>query len=347
MAHELSSPAEEGAPPSSKRQRLVAGTTTTTTPNSPTTTTTTTTISTRPQRAVVTTKVNAPSSSAYAGRRVRKLFGRQYFYGTVDGHKVVKGFPFGLYHVTYDDGDEEDLEEHELVPLLFSSSSAGAGGGGGGGGGVPKTPPTRGRGGGGGGGGTPANTTTAAAANANAQAHVGRRVRKKFGGKFFFGTVDGRKGAYFHVTYDDGDAEDLEEHELVPLLWSEDGGGGGGGERGGGDGGAKRGPGRPRKSAAGAAAASTAAAAQWEVTWAKTTRVLVYDGRLFAGIPEEARTEGDGGAPVFYIHLTFFPLSFFPEKFYVLFLFFFSDAPTPPLHCKRDHRQATKKSRAK
>ena len=54
------------------------------------------------------------------------------------------------FHVTYSDGDGEDLEEDELVPLLWD----------------------------GGGGGTAAATKVK---------YPGRRVRKKFGGKYFYG----------------------------------------------------------------------------------------------------------------------------------------------------------------
>jgi hypothetical protein len=127
----------------------------------------------------------------------------------------------------------------------------------------------------------------------------GRRVRKKFGNKHFYGRVDGRRGAYFHVTYDDGDEEDLEEEELVPLLWADnvgdcDGGGSGGEEPQQTVAPAKRGPGCPSKAAAAAAAAAGPAspaavaaaspaavaaavapdaAARWEVTWTKNTEV--------------------------------------------------------------------------
>jgi hypothetical protein len=54
----------------------------------------------------------------------------------------------------------------------------------------------------------------------NSNSLHGRRVRVKAGRQFRYGTVDGLRGAYFHVTWDDGGGEDLKEEELIPLLWS-------------------------------------------------------------------------------------------------------------------------------
>lgn len=48
---------------------------------------------------------------------------------------------------------------------------------------------------------------------------VGKTVRKSFVGKDFDGEVVCRKGDFYHVEYDDGDAEDLEGFEVVRYLY--------------------------------------------------------------------------------------------------------------------------------
>jgi hypothetical protein len=47
---------------------------------------------------------------------------------------------------------------------------------------------------------------------------VGRRVAKFFNGVIFFGLVI-YKSEYFRVEYDDGDAEDFDESELLDLFF--------------------------------------------------------------------------------------------------------------------------------
>ncbi|XRB01006.1 W2 domain-containing protein [Pycnococcus provasolii] len=49
---------------------------------------------------------------------------------------------------------------------------------------------------------------------------IGRRVTKKFGDRFYNGVVDGCEGTmrWYHVTYDDGDAEDIAFTEFLELT---------------------------------------------------------------------------------------------------------------------------------
>jgi hypothetical protein len=52
--------------------------------------------------------------------------------------------------------------------------------------------------------------------------YIDRKVRNKFGGKWFEGVVDARDEidgvVHWHVTYSDGDQEEYSEKELAPLL---------------------------------------------------------------------------------------------------------------------------------
>jgi hypothetical protein len=68
---------------------------------------------------------------AYIGRRIRKKFGRKFHFGSVDGHQLVDGddgVKVSLYHVTFEDGDEEEYEAHELAAVLWGEdAAAGAG----------------------------------------------------------------------------------------------------------------------------------------------------------------------------------------------------------------------------
>ena len=51
-------------------------------------------------------------------------------------------------------------------------------------------------------------------------ATVGAAVRKRFGRRFFAGTVTSHdaEAGFFHVKYEDSDSEDMDEEELLPLL---------------------------------------------------------------------------------------------------------------------------------
>ncbi|GHP06117.1 hypothetical protein PPROV_000486400 [Pycnococcus provasolii] len=53
---------------------------------------------------------------------------------------------------------------------------------------------------------------------------IGRRVTKKFGDRFYNGVVDGCEGTmrWYHITYDDGDAEDIAFTEFLELTHGPD-----------------------------------------------------------------------------------------------------------------------------
>jgi|Transcript_5596 uncharacterized membrane protein YkoI len=60
-----------------------------------------------------------PSPSSYVGRRVRKKFGDAYYKGVVDRVDVDDDDGKAYYHVTYEDGDEEEFHLYELQPILL------------------------------------------------------------------------------------------------------------------------------------------------------------------------------------------------------------------------------------
>ena len=57
--------------------------------------------------------------------RVRKQFkeDKLYYSGEVTGIDTQKGSGKPLYHVHYDDGDDEDLFYEELIPWLTNSAT--------------------------------------------------------------------------------------------------------------------------------------------------------------------------------------------------------------------------------
>ena len=56
------------------------------------------------------------------GTRLQKFFDGECYAGTVVSSDVCKNTGKKMWHVRYDDGDEEDLFEEEIEPLLFQSS---------------------------------------------------------------------------------------------------------------------------------------------------------------------------------------------------------------------------------
>jgi hypothetical protein len=60
------------------------------------------------------------TGAALVGRSFSKKFGRKQFTGKVTSYDAAEE----LYHVEYSDGDEEDLDEEELTPLLPKPASA-------------------------------------------------------------------------------------------------------------------------------------------------------------------------------------------------------------------------------
>jgi hypothetical protein len=122
----------------------------------------------------------------WIGRRVRK----QYLDDVVDG-TIVKWLPaaggeVALWHMLHEDGDEEDLEEHEVEECLQLAG----------------------------------NWQT------EGDPWIGRTVRRVFGvvGGCSDGVLtawlpaDKDDGALWHLVMDDGDEEDLEEHEVRDAL---------------------------------------------------------------------------------------------------------------------------------
>ena len=55
---------------------------------------------------------------SYFGHRLAKYFGDELYFGTVDGFEPAGGDEDALWHVTYDDGDQEDLDAEEMVEHL-------------------------------------------------------------------------------------------------------------------------------------------------------------------------------------------------------------------------------------
>jgi len=64
-----------------------------------------------PCRPVNDANNDVDNSASHVGRRVSKKFGLKYYHGTVDKFDSLER----LWHVTYDDGDEEELDREELL----------------------------------------------------------------------------------------------------------------------------------------------------------------------------------------------------------------------------------------
>jgi hypothetical protein len=118
----------------------------------------------------------------YMGERVAKYFGKRVYYGTVVGYDD-DAVPV-YWRVVYDDDDEEDMEFDELMrasrfATMEEKSS------------IQEWAPKK---------------------------CVGERVAKYFGEKIYYGTIAGYNNdespIYWHVEYDDGDKEDMENDEL-------------------------------------------------------------------------------------------------------------------------------------
>ena len=60
------------------------------------------------------------------GDRMRKVFGKRTFEGTVVSFDICNQTNKKMYHVVYEDRDVEDFYEEQLRPLLYKSSSNGA-----------------------------------------------------------------------------------------------------------------------------------------------------------------------------------------------------------------------------
>jgi len=134
--------------------------------------------------------VDKDGSADYIGRRISRLFDDELYHGTVDSFDASSS----LWHVTYDDNDAEELDYVELLVAMDLFREVGeAGRGGRNENGNDSSFPSR---------------------------YIGRRVSKRFGRKMYHGTVDGADEDHrlWHVTYDDGDAEELDHEELLIAM---------------------------------------------------------------------------------------------------------------------------------
>ncbi len=118
----------------------------------------------------------------YMGERVAKYFGKRVYYGTVVGYDD-DAVPV-YWRVVYDDDDEEDMEFDELmIASRFATMEEKSS--------IQEWAPKK---------------------------CVGERVAKYFGEKIYYGTIAGYNNdespIYWHVEYDDGDKEDMENDEL-------------------------------------------------------------------------------------------------------------------------------------
>jgi hypothetical protein len=66
--------------------------------------------------------VYATTGSEYVGRKVRRQFGKRKVVGTITGWVAAEGDDPALWHIEHIDGDEEDLEEHEVLQCLVDNS---------------------------------------------------------------------------------------------------------------------------------------------------------------------------------------------------------------------------------
>lgn len=60
------------------------------------------------------------------GDRMRKVFGKRTFEGTVVSLDVCNETHKTMYHVVYEDDDEEDFYKEQLRPFLYTTSNNGA-----------------------------------------------------------------------------------------------------------------------------------------------------------------------------------------------------------------------------
>ena len=128
---------------------------------------------------------------AWVGKRVRRFFNTVVSDGTCDRWMPATSSDPALWHVVHDDGDAEDLEEHEMLPAIRAHVEG---------------------------------QTFSHEWRVSGHPWVGERVRRSFHGQQVDGTVErwlpkaaGRR-ALWHVRHDDGDEEDLGESALSFAL---------------------------------------------------------------------------------------------------------------------------------
>ena len=137
----------------------------------------------------------------YLGHRITKQFQRVAYRGTIDGYCTERKW----WHVTYDDHDEEDMNEQELIAGIIKFQRR-----------IRVHPSTE-------------------IDRHPAKSYINIRVAKVFQGVVFYGRVDKffesrlpcvgqfnqrfiRHNKWWHVTYEDGDQEDMNKYELELAL---------------------------------------------------------------------------------------------------------------------------------
>lgn len=182
----------------------------------------------------------APEPRSFIGKKIAKDFDGNLYFGTVKDYDDSEAPAF--WHVEYDDGDEEDYNEKDLIkalkyynvkekkvktqteakvkgtqkdtqkpkrvqaPTVESTASSPR----------RKAP-------------TPEKKSNAkklktveSAVASEPQGFVGKRIAKDFGGELYFGTVmdydDSEESSFWHVKYDDGDEEDYFKKDIIKAL---------------------------------------------------------------------------------------------------------------------------------
>ena len=125
--------------------------------------------------------------SIFVNRRVAKFFGDDLFFGTVKNFIPFKDAGVQLWHIEFDDNDEEDCNQQELEAALRLYRTY--------------------------------------KDFEDPKAFVGQRVARYFGGVVFYGTITKHSPAtdeevqLWRVEYDDGDKEDSDLKELEHCLF--------------------------------------------------------------------------------------------------------------------------------
>ena len=116
--------------------------------------------------------------SYYINLKISKEFDNEIYQGTIDSYDHNRS----LWHITYNDGDEEELNYAEILLGIHLANGN------------------------------------------NATHYLGKQVLRSFGSEVYHGTVDkyDEKDGLWHVTFEDGDEEELDLEELLFALDSYD-----------------------------------------------------------------------------------------------------------------------------
>lgn len=63
-------------------------------------------------------KVDKPDPESFKGKRAAKAFGKEIFYGTIDKFTAELDGEDEFWHITYDDGDDEEYDSSDLKIAL-------------------------------------------------------------------------------------------------------------------------------------------------------------------------------------------------------------------------------------